>query len=150
VTWVGEYKAGATPNQINTAVHILRGVCAVFDCADEITLEYKDSRLIAANVPEELGDLITSGFENAWCWIMANVFVARNKKRERRRTGQLAESGKNKWRVRIYAGRDANGKRQYICKTIPGTRRQAEAFIADCIRKLKHQGVINTEPRKRG
>lgn len=43
--------------------------------------------------------------------------------------GQLIERGKNTWFVRIYLGRGADGKRQYLSKTIHGTKKQAQTWL---------------------
>ena len=43
--------------------------------------------------------------------------------------GQLIERGKNTWLVRVYLGRDAHGKRQYLSKTIHGTKKQAQTWL---------------------
>ncbi|MBE0657372.1 MAG: tyrosine-type recombinase/integrase family protein [Bryobacteraceae bacterium] len=43
--------------------------------------------------------------------------------------GQLIERGKNTWLVRVYLGRDADGKRQSLSKTIHGTKKQAQTWL---------------------
>lgn len=37
--------------------------------------------------------------------------------------GQIIKRGDNTWLVRIFTGRDANGKRRYLNKTIRGNKR---------------------------
>lgn len=49
--------------------------------------------------------------------------------------GQIIKRGERKYLIRVYLGRDANGKRKYLNKTINGTKRQAQDHLA----KLLHQ-----------
>jgi hypothetical protein len=44
-------------------------------------------------------------------------------------TGQIVKRGENTWYVRIFWGRDANGKRKYFNKTIHGTKKDAQKFL---------------------
>ncbi len=37
----------------------------------------------------------------------------------------IDERGENKWRIRVYAGRDGTGKKRYIVETVHGGRREA-------------------------
>lgn len=43
--------------------------------------------------------------------------------------GQLIQRGERTWLVRVYTGRDANGKRRYVGKTIHGTKKDAQRFL---------------------
>src|SRR5215813_2452071 len=43
--------------------------------------------------------------------------------------GQIINKGKRKWLVRIFLGRDGNGKRQYHNKPIHGTKKDAEGYL---------------------
>jgi len=43
--------------------------------------------------------------------------------------GQINKRGENTWLVRIFLGRDANGKRRYFNKTIHGTKKDAQKFL---------------------
>lgn len=45
-----------------------------------------------------------------------------------RRTGQIIPRGERKWLVRVYLGRDGNGKRRFHNKTIHGPKREAERY----------------------
>lgn len=44
---------------------------------------------------------------------------------------QIKKVGESRYRVRVYAGRDSKGRRRYPCKTITGSRRQAERYARD-------------------
>lgn len=43
--------------------------------------------------------------------------------------GQLIKRGENTWYVRVFLGRDTNGKRKYFNKTIHGTKKDAQKFL---------------------
>ncbi len=43
--------------------------------------------------------------------------------------GQIIARGKNRWLVRIYLGRDSQGKRQYLNQTVHGTKKEAQAWL---------------------
>jgi hypothetical protein len=42
--------------------------------------------------------------------------------------GQVIKRGDDTWLVRIFTGRDAQGKRHYLNKTIKGKKKDAEAI----------------------
>jgi integrase len=44
-------------------------------------------------------------------------------------TGQIVKRGENTWYIRIFLGRDANGKRKYFNKTIHGTKKDAQKYL---------------------
>lgn len=48
--------------------------------------------------------------------------------------GQLIARGKNVWLVRIFPGRDENGKQKFLHKTIHGAKRDAETWAAEQLR----------------
>ena len=54
--------------------------------------------------------------------------------------GQLIERGDRTWLVRIYRGRNEAGKRQYLNKTVHGTKKQAQAEL----NRLLHQQDVGT------
>lgn len=57
--------------------------------------------------------------------------------------GQIINRNGNTWLVRIFAGKDASGKRKYINKTIHGTKKDAQTFLNA---KLREQDLgINIE-----
>jgi integrase len=62
-------------------------------------------------------------------------------RKQARRTGRIESRGANRWLVRIFLGRDAAGKRQYPSKTIEGTKKDAETYLASQITALD-QGVF--------
>lgn len=43
--------------------------------------------------------------------------------------GQIIKRGDKTWVVRIFTGRDGNGKRSYINKTIRGNKKDAETYL---------------------
>jgi integrase len=56
-------------------------------------------------------------------------------------TGQLIKRNENTWLVRIFLGRDANGKRKYFNKTIHGTKKDAQKYLTAKTRE-KDLGVF--------
>lgn len=52
-----------------------------------------------------------------------------------RRAGQLIQRGERSFLVRIYLGRDADGKRKYHAKTIQGTKKEAQAYLNRILRE---------------
>jgi len=58
--------------------------------------------------------------------------------------GQIIKRGEKTWVVRIFQGRDENGKRRYVNKTIHGTKKNAETYLTA---KLRDKDLgINIEP----
>lgn len=58
--------------------------------------------------------------------------------------GQIIKRGDKTWIVRIFQGRDENGKRRYVNKTIHGTKKNAEKYLTA---KLRDKDLgINIEP----
>jgi integrase len=58
--------------------------------------------------------------------------------------GQIIKRGDKRWLVRIFQGRDENGKRRYVNKTIRGTKKNAESYLTA---KLRDKDLgINIEP----
>lgn len=55
--------------------------------------------------------------------------------------GQIVKRGENIWYVRIFLGRDADGKRKYFNKTIHGTKKDAQKFLTAKTRE-KDLGVF--------
>jgi len=47
--------------------------------------------------------------------------------------GHLEERGKNVWRAKVYAGRQSDGRRVYLTRTIHGTKRFAEDRLAELL-----------------
>src|ERR1051325_9424910 len=66
------------------------------------------------------------------------------KAREVAMAGQIIKRGEKTWIVRIFQGRDENGKRHYLNKTIHGTKKNAEKYLTA---KLRDKDLgINIEP----
>ena len=58
--------------------------------------------------------------------------------------GQIIKRGDKRWLVRMFQGRDENGKRRYLNKTIQGTKKNAETYLTA---KLRDKDLgINIEP----
>jgi integrase len=51
------------------------------------------------------------------------------KRKSANRSGQIIPRGDNRWLVRIFLGRDENGKRRYTNKTIHGTKKDAQKWL---------------------
>ncbi|MBM3762432.1 MAG: site-specific integrase [Acidobacteria bacterium] len=49
--------------------------------------------------------------------------------------GQIVNRGERRWLVRVFLGRDGNGKRAYQNRTVHGTKRDAEKALADMLTK---------------
>jgi integrase len=56
--------------------------------------------------------------------------------------GQIVARGKGTWLVRIFSGRDGTGKRIYRGKTIHGTKKDAEAYLHE---ELRRRDLAGTE-----
>ena len=44
--------------------------------------------------------------------------------------GLIQKRGSESWRIRAYVGRDANGTKRYVSKTVHGTRKDAERDLS--------------------
>lgn len=55
--------------------------------------------------------------------------------------GQITKRGENTWLIRIFLGRESNGKRKYFNKTIHGTKKDAQKFLTAKLRE-KDLGVF--------
>jgi integrase len=60
----------------------------------------------------------------------------RDKKSKPRRSGQIIPRGEKKWLVRIFLGRDANGKRHYHNHKVRGTKTDAQTWLNGALRRL--------------
>jgi integrase len=49
--------------------------------------------------------------------------------------GQIIERGERTWLVRVYTGRDAQGKRQYVGHTVHGTKKDAQTWLNNALRE---------------
>jgi len=61
--------------------------------------------------------------------------------------GQIVKRGDKTWTVRILRGRDENGKRRYVNKTIHGTKKDAEKYRTGKLRDRDLEGVTSNPPR---
>lgn len=59
-----------------------------------------------------------------------------------RRTGQVIERGKGTWLVRVFLGRDENGKKRYHSKTIRGTKKKATTYLSKLITQSDEGTII--------
>lgn len=69
------------------------------------------------------------------------------KRTRSRRTGQVVRRGDRKFFVRIFLGRDAAGTPQYHNKTIYGTKKEAESWLAAAIGRLSRGEQIEDGSR---
>lgn len=58
----------------------------------------------------------------------------------------LVELGRDHWRIRVFVGRDANGKPKWASKNVRGTLKQAKAAVADFKTDLDRQGGPSSHP----
>lgn len=49
--------------------------------------------------------------------------------------GQIIKRGENTWTVRIYLGRNGDGKRNYQNHTVHGVKKDAQTWLNDALRK---------------
>ena len=64
------------------------------------------------------------------------VTEALKKQPKPRRTGQVIARGEGKWLVRIFLGRDSmNGQRRYFNKTLHGSKKDAEKYLLEMLRR---------------
>jgi len=56
--------------------------------------------------------------------------------------GQLIPRGEKKWLVRVYLGRDAQGKRQYSAKTVEGTANEARQELTKMLRDADTKTLV--------
>ena len=49
--------------------------------------------------------------------------------------GQIIPKGKDKWLVKIFRGRDGNGKKQYFSKMVEGSKTKAQKFLTGKLRE---------------
>jgi integrase len=62
--------------------------------------------------------------------------------------GQIIKRGDRKYLVRVYLGRDDNGKRRYLNKTISGTKKAAEQWLNGALRD-KDLGALDAPAQVR-
>lgn len=64
-----------------------------------------------------------------------------------RRSGQIQKRGDAKWMVRVFLGRDDQGKRHFHSKTIYGTKRDAEEYLRG-VQGRVHEGTFAQPTRE--
>lgn len=52
--------------------------------------------------------------------------------------GQLIQKGERKWLIRIFKGRDANGKKHYYSRQINGNKKDAQKVLNSTLRDIDH------------
>lgn len=60
--------------------------------------------------------------------------------------GQIIKRGDKTWLVRVFMGRDSNGKRQYKNKTVKGNKKDAENYLASTLSAMSTGYLV--EPAK--
>jgi integrase len=62
--------------------------------------------------------------------------------------GQIIKRGERTWLVRVPLGRDATGKRRTFNKTVKGTKKQAQEYLAEILHKQSRGDLVerNREP----
>lgn len=60
--------------------------------------------------------------------------------------GQIIKRGDKTWVVRIFTGRDANGKRVYVNKTIKGNKKDAETYLSKTLTAMSTGTFVERSP----
>src|SRR5260370_25867772 len=66
-------------------------------------------------------------FVEAYSWECARTMT---RERQDAMAGQIIKRGNRQYLVRIFQGRDAQGKRRYVNKTIRGTKKDADKYLS--------------------
>jgi hypothetical protein len=61
--------------------------------------------------------------------------------------GQIIKRSENSWSVRVFLGRNAQGKRKYSNKTVRGTKKEAQIILNSMLRDAD-QGLISDAKRQ--
>ncbi|MCB0953456.1 MAG: site-specific integrase [Microthrixaceae bacterium] len=59
--------------------------------------------------------------------------------------GHIQQRGKNSWRISVYLGRDANGSKRYLRRTVQGTKREAEREVSRVVVEVDEGRHVATE-----
>src|SRR5580658_6257308 len=59
--------------------------------------------------------------------------------------GHLEDRGKNVWRAKVYVGRQPDGRRIYVTRTIHGNKRFAEERLAELLREAGTSDQVVTD-----
>jgi integrase len=60
--------------------------------------------------------------------------------------GQIIKRGEDTWQIRVFLGRDGNGKRKYFSQTIHGTKRLAQRELTKQLGKRDAGELLSTAP----
>ena len=60
--------------------------------------------------------------------------------------GQIIRRGDKTWLVRIFMGRDGKGKRQYLNKTLRGTKKDAETYLSKTLTEISSGTFVEASP----
>lgn len=60
--------------------------------------------------------------------------------------GQIIKRGDKNWIVRIFMGRDGNGKRRYLNKTVRGTKKDAETYLSKTLTEISAGTFVEGSP----
>jgi len=60
--------------------------------------------------------------------------------------GQIIKRGEKNWVVRIFMGRDGNGKRRYMNKTIRGTKKAADTYLSKTLTEISAGTFVESSP----
>ncbi|MGA9996640.1 MAG: site-specific integrase [Pyrinomonadaceae bacterium] len=60
--------------------------------------------------------------------------------------GQIIKRGDKAWLVRIFMGREANGKRRYLNKTIKGTKKDADTYLSTTVTAISTGTFVESSP----
>jgi len=79
--------------------------------------------------------------------IQVAVKTTRKKRKAPSGPGQIIRRGKKSWLCRVFTGRDAAGRKSYLNKTINTSRKDAEKWIRDQLRKQDLGLKLTTETK---
>src|SRR5438067_5481677 len=60
--------------------------------------------------------------------------------------GQIIPRGEDTWLVRIFTGRDGNGKRRYLNKTIRGKKKDAQDYLSKTLTAISTGTFVERSP----
>ncbi len=60
--------------------------------------------------------------------------------------GQVIKRGDKTWIVRIFTGRDGDGKRRYLNKTIKGNKKDAETYLNKTLTEISAGTFVEASP----
>jgi integrase len=60
--------------------------------------------------------------------------------------GQIIKRGDKNWIVRIFMGRDGNGKRRYLNKTVRGTKKDANTYLSKTLTEISAGTFVESSP----